>query len=159
MVMLTGLCSTSIASTADAVQRQAPIYSASPVMHTLPYSIYILGFAFGSLFGLACHDIFSRRWALCSAILSFSLFQLGAGLSKVAVLLIIFRFFSGLAAGACSFLSFSVSLDMWKYTARTAPATILVLTLMIGQYFGFVSSTKSLFFEANQHIALSSALS
>ena len=75
-------------------------FGVSPLVATLPFSLYLFGLAIG-LPVFAISEKYGRKTVLLTCFTIFSLFILECGLSKSAAVLILCRFFAGVFASPC----------------------------------------------------------
>lgn len=76
----------------DSIMREMRVSSTVAI---LPYSLYVLGLAFGPIIGSPCSESFGRRAVYLTSIPVFALFTLGSGFSTDIASLCISRFFAG----------------------------------------------------------------
>jgi MFS transporter, AAHS family, 4-hydroxybenzoate transporter len=111
-------------------------FNITPFFSNLPYGLYILGLAIGSIAGLAVSEAFSRRYGILLSLLSFGLLQLGVGLSNDVILLYCLRFFAGFFGGMSSLVSSSVLFDMFPRNKRTLGYIVFFGALLLGPVVG-----------------------
>src|SRR5258707_370996 len=76
------------------------VFSASPAAAQQTLTVYLISFAFITLFYGTLSDSFGRRPVLLISMLLYVLSSIGAGLSTSLGMLILFRFLQGATAGA-----------------------------------------------------------
>jgi MFS family permease len=108
----------------------------SPLISTLPYALYILGLAIGSLAGPGLSELFSRKLSLLLSLSLFALSQLGVGLSRKIILIFCFRFSGGFFGAIASLVGISVVFDMYHRHQRTIPYVVFFGGFFLGPAFG-----------------------
>jgi DHA1 family bicyclomycin/chloramphenicol resistance-like MFS transporter len=92
----------------------AGIFSVTPVAAQQTLTVYLVAFAFMTLFYGTLSDSFGRRPVLLISMLLYVLSTVGAGLSTSLGMLIIFRFLQGLTAGAGSVIGRAIVGDLFS---------------------------------------------
>jgi MFS family permease len=111
-------------------------FNVAPFISNLPYGLYILGLAIGSLAGLTTSEAISRRYGLLISSLSFGLLQLGVGLSNDIVQVYCLRLFAGIFGGMSSLTSALVLFDMFPRNKYTTGYTLFFGALFLGPMVG-----------------------
>ena len=106
------------------------------VVSVVPYSAFILGFAFGPALATPFANAYGRKTVFLVSIPLFALLMIGAGVSKSIAPLAICRFFSAFFASPGLFLSYAMVSDMWasahKSLAVACYSTAIVLAAFAG---------------------------
>ncbi|KAF2673876.1 MFS general substrate transporter [Microthyrium microscopicum] len=133
LVFASSLAATSI--TANTRDIYEDLHGA-PIISTLPYSLYIIGLAVGSLTGNAASELFPRRETLFVTAPLFALCQLALGLFRRFGLILAFRLLSGLFASTASIVSYGIVCDMWMENKRTVPTALFFASSFLGATIG-----------------------
>lgn len=110
----------------------------STVGAIIPFSIFVLGYAFGPIFAAPCSETFGRRIVYWTCIPCYAFFILGAGLAKTFPTLIICRFLAGLFGSPGVSIGSGVIADVWSAEERTVPMAAFVVAPFIGPTVGYV---------------------
>jgi MFS family permease len=102
-------------------------FHVSSTIAILPYSLYVLGLAFGPMIGSPCSETFGRRVVYLVSIPIFALFMLGSGFSKDIVSPNICRFFAGVFGSPGLNIGSATISDIWPPTERAIPMTVYVM--------------------------------
>ena len=97
-----------------ALLRIAQVFSVSPAAAQQTLTVYLVAFAFMTLFYGTLSDSFGRRPVLLLAMLLYVLSSVGAGLSRSLGMLIFFRFLQGATAGAGSVIGRAIVGDLFS---------------------------------------------
>lgn len=104
----------------------------------IPFSIFVLGYAFGPIIAAPCSETFGRRIVYWTCIPCYAFFILGAGLAKKFSTLIICRFLAGIFGSPGVSIGSGVIADIWRAEERTVPMTAFVVSPFIGPTVGYV---------------------
>lgn len=107
----------------------------SAVGAIIPFSIFVLGYAFGPIIAAPCSETFGRRIVYWTCIPCYAFFILGAGLAKTFPTLIICRFLAGIFGSPGVNI---VIADIWSAEERTLPMAALVVAPFVGPSVGYV---------------------
>lgn len=100
----------------------------SSTVAILPYSLYVLGLAFGPMIGSPCSEKFGRRAVYLVSIPIFALFTLGSGFSNDIASLCICRFFAGVFGSPGLSIGSATIADLWAPADRAIPMTAYITT-------------------------------
>ena len=144
---LSGLCNpNSYASAFGATMYTAGIpdvisdFNVSYTVAILPFSLYFLGIAFAPITTPHLSERLGRSRVYLISLPLFSLFILGAGLSKNMAGLAVCRFFAGFFGGPCLVLIEGTFADIWSAKATVSYYSVLTLASYIGAGAGMVFS-------------------
>lgn len=110
----------------------------SAVGAIIPFSIFVLGYAFGPIIAAPCSETFGRRIVYWTCIPCYAFFILGAGLAKTFPTLIICRFLAGIFGSPGVTIGSGVIADIWSAEERTVPMAALVVAPFVGPSVGYV---------------------
>ncbi|MCJ1463530.1 hypothetical protein MMC07_002138 [Pseudocyphellaria aurata] len=120
------------------VQSVAHEFRVSNVAAVVPFSLFVLGYAFGPVIAAPCSETFGRRLVYWTSIPFLALFLLASGLSQNLASLTIYRFLAGLfGSPGLSIGSGSVA-DIWKPEERTIPMAAFVAAPFLGPSMGAI---------------------
>jgi DHA1 family bicyclomycin/chloramphenicol resistance-like MFS transporter len=98
------------------------------MMAGLSLSLFMVGFALGQFCGGPVSDRCGRRPVLVAGLASYTIASLACALALSGIALVIFRCLQGMAAGACSVLSFAIVQDLFVgEAARTKRSYVTVV--------------------------------
>lgn len=110
----------------------------STVDAIIPFSIFVLGYAFGPIIAAPCSETFGRRIVYWTCIPCYAFFILGAGLAKTFPTLIVCRFLAGIFGSPGVSIGSGVIADIWRAEERTVPMAAFVVSPFIGPTVGYV---------------------
>jgi multidrug resistance protein len=111
-------------------------FHVSSTVAILPYSLYVLGLAFGPMIGSPCSEYFGRRAVYLVSIPIFALFTLGSGFSNDITSLSICRFFAGLFGSPGLSIGSATISDIWPPAERAIPMTAYIATPFLAPSLG-----------------------
>ncbi|MCJ1255387.1 hypothetical protein MMC24_003203 [Lignoscripta atroalba] len=107
-------------------------FNVSYTVAILPFSLYFLGIAFAPITTPHLSERLGRSRVYLISLPLFSLFILGAGLSKNMAGLAVCRFFAGFFGGPCLVLIEGTFADIWSAKATVSYYSVLTLASYIG---------------------------
>lgn len=144
--MLTILSSTFSATVyLPGVQDVAHDFRVSRLAAIVPFSIFVLGYAFGPIIAAPCSETFGRRLVYWTCIPCFAVFILGSGLSRNLASLIICRFLAGLFGSPGLSIGSGTVADIWKPEERTVPMAAFVAAPFVGPAIGYAALSHGSF--------------
>ncbi|TVY83941.1 Polyamine transporter [Lachnellula suecica] len=102
----------------------------------LPFSLYVLGLAFGPIVGASLSETFGRRFVYMLAILIFAFFIMGAGFSPNFGCLVVLRFLAGLFGSPPLTIGAGTNADLWPAETRARTTSFYVLSPFLGPAVG-----------------------
>ncbi|MEP6670774.1 MAG: multidrug effflux MFS transporter [Chthoniobacter sp.] len=108
----------------------AGVFSVTPAAAQQTLTVYLIAFAFMTLFYGTLSDSFGRRPVLLLSMLLYVLSSIGAGLSTSLGMLILFRFFQGATAGAGSVIGRAIVGDL--FTGAEAQRVMSYISVVFG---------------------------
>jgi len=112
------------------------IMGVSAEVSILPYSLYVLGLAFGPMIAAPLSETFGRRDIYRLAIPVFALFILGSGFSNNIASLTICRFLAGVFGSPGLSIGAATISDVWPPAKRAVPMAMYVTTPFLGPALG-----------------------
>ena len=108
-------------------------------MSILPFSLYILGLAFGPMIGGPFASLFGQKAVVLTCMPVYALLTLGAGFDNSIVGLIVLHLVAGLFAGPGLFVGAAVIADIWFNAQSGIFMSLYAMTLILGLPAGYVS--------------------
>ncbi|KAF2717408.1 MFS multidrug transporter-like protein [Polychaeton citri CBS 116435] len=119
-----------------AVANVAQYFEVSHEVAILPFSLFVLGLAFGPSISAPCSEFFGRRLVYQVSIPIFALFTVGAGFSQSIATLCIVRFFAGIFGSPGLSIGSATISDIWEPKKRATCMTLYVTTPFLGPSLG-----------------------
>ncbi len=110
--------------------------NASTTVSLLPYSLYILGIAFGPIIAAPLSEMYGRRPVYLYSVPLFAAFIAGAGASSNITSLVLCRMFAGFFASPSMSIGSATIADVWSVSDRAIPMAVYVATPFIGPTIG-----------------------
>lgn len=129
----------------SSVQHVVQEFRVSNVAALVPFSVFVLGYAFGPMIAAPCSETFGRRLVYWTCIPCFAVFILGTGFSQNLASLIICRFFAGMFGSPGLSIGSGTVADIWKPEERTIPMTAFVAAPFVGPTMGYAALPHELF--------------
>ena len=108
----------------------------SSTVAILPYSLYVLGLAFGPMIGSPLSESLGRRAVYLISIPIFALFTLSSGFSTSISSLCICRFFAGVFGSPGLSIGSATIADLWAPADRAIPMTAYITTPFLAPSLG-----------------------
>ncbi len=130
LAALAGLPALSIDISAPTLVLLPSSLKTTPTMAGLTLSLFMAGFALGQLGGGASSDQYGRKPVLVAGLGVYAAAGIGCALSASGLELVLSRFVQGVAAGACSVLSFAIVQDLFE--GEAARSKRVLVTVIFG---------------------------
>ncbi len=114
-------------------------FQVSRVAATVPFPIFVLGYAFGPIIAAPCSETFGRRVVYRACIPFYAVFILGSGLARTFPTLVICRFLAGLFGSPSLSIGSGTIADIWKPEDPTVPMVAFIAAPFVGPTMGYVS--------------------
>jgi MFS family permease len=120
----------------SAVPEIMTTFNVSETVALLPFSLYVLGHAFGPVLAAPLSEKFGRTSTYLISFPIFALFILGAGCSQTIGSLITCRLFAGLFASPPLVVGAGTTADLWRPDSRAVMVTCYALFPYLGPALG-----------------------
>ncbi|KAF1992484.1 MFS general substrate transporter [Aulographum hederae CBS 113979] len=111
-------------------------FNVSEEVALIPYSIYVIGLAFGPTVSAPLSETFGRRIVYQTCVPVFALFILGSGFAQNIETLIILRFFAGFFGSPSLSIGSATISDIWAQQDRAIPMSSYVATPFLAPALG-----------------------
>jgi MFS family permease len=111
-------------------------FRVSSLVSLLPYSMYIVGLAFGPMLAAPCSERFGRKAVYMLGVPLFALFTLGSALANGISSLTICRFLAGLSGSPGLSIGSATLADMWLPRERQVPMSLCATAPFLGPALG-----------------------
>lgn len=112
------------------------MFGVSQTVALLGLSLYVLGLGFGPILAAPISETLGRRAVYWFCLVVFSLFIMGAGLSKSFMALLVCRFFAGFFGGSVLSVISGTNADIWTPLTRAPSAALMALSTAMGPGLG-----------------------
>lgn len=111
-------------------------FSVSSEVSLIPYVLYVLGLAIGSLGAGPCSENFGRRAVYLIGLPIFGLFTIGAAVSNNVTALSVCRFFAGFFGSPGLLIGSPTLADMFDAKEIVVPMAMYITTTLLGPSIG-----------------------
>lgn len=119
-----------------AVSQVTRVFHVSDVAALLPFSLFLLGLAFGPVLAAPLSEKFGRTATYMISLPVFALFTLGAGWAQTFGGLVACRFLAGIFGSPPLVVGAGTNADLWKPESRAAATTLFALCPYLGPALG-----------------------
>ncbi|KAI9742874.1 MAG: hypothetical protein M1818_003603 [Claussenomyces sp. TS43310] len=120
----------------SAVPQVMEVFDVSNTAALLPFSLFLLGLAFGPILAAPLSERFGRTATYMISLPIFALFTLGAGWAQTFGALVACRLFAGIFASPPLVVGAGTNADLWQPESRAVMTTLFALCPYLGPALG-----------------------